>query len=78
MGKGNPGEPWGGARKGAGRKAQLSDKSVRWNVWLEQRHMKFLQKVSDKLGLNGRAQALREILDLELRRATWDKELKDQ
>ena len=62
---------WGGARKGAGQKAQLPETATRWNVWLEERHMKFLQRVSDKLDLGGRAPALRRILDLEMRRATW-------
>jgi len=71
---------WGGAREGAGQKAQLPETATRWNVWLEQRHMKFLQKVSDKLGLGGRAPALRHILDFEIRerRATWEKGKKGQ
>lgn len=80
QGKHNPGEPWGGARKGAGRKAELPDGAVRWNVWLEPKHMRFLEKVAKKLGLGGRAPALRHILDYEMseRRATWDNTKKGQ
>ena len=62
---------WGGAREGSGPEPVLSEKSVRWNVWLVPKLMRFLQKVSDKLDLGGRAPALRHILDFEMRRATW-------
>jgi len=42
--------------------------------------MRFLEKVAKKLGLGGRAPALRHILDYEMseRRATWDNTKKGQ
>jgi len=57
---------WGGPRKNSGRPASLPEGSVRWNVWLSQRHLSFLQIVSDQLGLGGKAPALRRILDDKL------------